>query len=308
MQVAVVGLGKMGSALARHLLGQGTEVVVWNRSPAPVGALVAEGAVAAGDLAAAWRGSTAVCTFLADDAAVDAVLLAEGGLLAAPPPGGLLLEHSTVSPEVSARVAEVASARGVGYVRCPVSGNPEVLAAGDLALIVSGDREDVDRAGPVLERIGASASYVGGGEHARVVKLAVNSMLAGSAELLAELVVLTEAWGVDRTVLLPLLQRSALGSPFVHYKTRVLAERDYEATFTLAMLLKDLRLAHAVADAVSVPMPVTGLVERLSEDGCARGLGDLDMMALVPRLQVLAARTPDVTVTGTGDGQGGGRG
>lgn len=300
MQVSVVGLGKMGSALARHLLSQGIRVVVWNRSAPPVETLVAEGAVEAGDLAGAWQGSTAVSTFLADDAAVDAVLLGGAGLLATAPPGALLLEHSTISPGASTRVAGAARERGVGYLRCPVSGNPEVLAAGNLTLIVSGAHPDLERAEPLLQRIGSSVHYVGDGEQARVVKLAVNSMLAGTAELVAELVVLAEAWGVDRTVLLSVLGRSAVGSPFVGYKARVLAERDYEATFTLAMLLKDLRLAHAVADAVSVPMPVTALVERLAEQGCADGLGGLDMMALVPHLQALADRPADVAVPGTG--------
>jgi len=213
VQVAVVGLGKMGGDLARHLLARDVRVTVWNRSRPAVEALVAEGARGVADLSAVWAGSSAVCTFLSDDAAVASVLLGGAGLLASAPEGGLLLEHSTISPDASARIAQVTLQRGVRYLRCPVSGNPEVLAAGKLGVIVSGEAADVELARPVLEQIGESVSYVGEGERARVVKLAVNALLAGTAELLAELVVLSEAWDIERSVLLGVLERSAVGSP-----------------------------------------------------------------------------------------------
>ncbi|MDA8074304.1 MAG: NAD(P)-dependent oxidoreductase [Actinomycetota bacterium] len=296
MQVAVVGLGKMGGALARHLLARDVRVTVWNRSRPAVEALVAQGARDAGDLSAVWAGSSAVCTFLSDDAAATSVLLGGAGLLASGPKGGLLLEHSTISPDASARIAEEALQRGVRYLRCPVSGNPEVLAAGKLGVIVSGDAADVELARPVLEQIGESVSYVGEGERARVVKLAVNALLAGTAELLAELVVLSEAWDIERSVLLGVLERSALGSPFIGYKRHAVVTRDYAATFTLSMLLKDLRLVRSAAESSGVVMPVTGLVERLASDGCDDGLGELDLMALLPHVQAMAGRPPDVAV------------
>lgn len=298
MNVGVVGLGKMGSALARRLLARGVTVVVWNRSAGAVEQLSAEGAVPAPDLPAVWTTATTVCTFLADDTAVADVLLGEGGLLAAAARGATLVELSTVSPDVSAAVAGSARARGVRYVRAPVSGNPEVLAAGNLSLIVSGDETDVDAARPLLELIGPTVTYVGPGEAARVVKLAVNALLTGTAALLAEVVVLAEAWDIDRSVLLPVLQRSAIGSPFLGYKTPVLQARDYQATFTLAMALKDLTLAHDAAAAVSSTMPVTDLVAREIGRGCDEGLGDLDFVALVAHVQHLAGRTPDVPLRG----------
>lgn len=296
MNIGVAGLGKMGSALARRLLAHGVTVVVWNRNPGPVQQLATEGALPATDLSDLWATATTVCTFLADDAAVDEVLLGEDGLLAAGDPGMTLVELSTVSPSVSARVADVARSRRIRYVRAPVSGNPGVLAAGRLSLIVSGDESDVEAARPVLELIGPTMTYVGPGEAARVVKLAVNVLLAGTAALLAEIVVLAEAWDIDRSVLITVLQRSAVGSPFIAYKAPSLMARDYDATFTLAMVLKDLGLARDAAESVSVPMPVAELVARESLEGCEEGLAALDFMALLPHLQHLAGRAPDVPV------------
>ncbi len=298
MNVGVVGLGKMGSALARRLLARGVTVVAWNRSAGALERLAAEGALPAPDLSAVWTTATTVCTFLADDTAVANVLLGPGGLLAAAARGATLVELSTVSPGVSAAVADSARARGVRYVRAPVSGNPEVLAAGNLSLIVSGEETDVEAARPLLELIGPTVIYVGPGEAARVVKLAVNALLAGTAALLAEVVVLAEAWDIDRSVLLTVLQRSAIASPFLGYKAPALLAHDYRATFTLAMALKDLGLAHDAAEAVSAPMAVTDLVAREIRRGCDEGLGDLDFMALVAYVQQLAGRTPDVPMHG----------
>lgn len=288
----------MGSALARRFLAQGVSVVVWNRTAGAVAQIVAEGAIAAPDLATIWMTVTVVCTFLADDAAVQNVILGDDGLLVSAPRGATLIELSTVSPSVSAAVAESAQAREVRYVRAPVSGNPGVLAAGNLSLIVSGDETDVDAARPVLELIGPTVIFVGPGETSRVVKLAVNALVAGTAALLAEVVVLAEAWGIQRSVLVTVLQRSAIGSPFIAYKAPALLARDYRATFTLAMALKDLRLAHDAADAVDVAMRMTDLASLEACEACDEGLGDLDFMAFVPHLQHVAGRTPDVPMDG----------
>ncbi len=297
MNVGVVGLGKMGSALARRLLAQSVAVAVWNRTSGAAAQLAAEGAGAVSDLSAMWTSVTTVCTFLADDTAVGSVLLGEEGLLVTAPRGATLIELSTISPSVSAEVAASARAREVRYVRAPVSGNPGVLTAGNLSLIVSGDEADVGAARPVLELIGPTVTYVGPGEAARVVKLAINSLLAGTAALLAEVVVLAEGWDIDRAVLFTVLQRSAIGSPFIGYKAPALLARDYQATFTLAMALKDLRLARDAAKAVGVSMPIVERASREASDGCEEGLGDLDFIALVPYLQHLAGRTPDVPFT-----------
>ena len=302
MRVAVVGLGKMGSTLASRLVSEGLAVTVWNRSPGPAAPLVSSGAVAVADLANIWKTNDVAMTFLADDEAVLEVYLGPGGLVDSAPVGGLLIEMSTISPVASARVAAGAGARGLRYIRCPVSGNPTVLASGNITLIVSGDRAAVEAARPLLEHVGSRLYYVGGEERARVMKLAVNSMLAATAEMLAELVTLCEAFGIERSVVLEVVGGSAIGSPFVRYKTEALLARRYDATFTTSMLVKDLQLTQSLAASGSVPMPVTDLVAELAVASCEEGLGDLDFLALLPHLQARAGRASDVPVLRPGRG------
>jgi 3-hydroxyisobutyrate dehydrogenase-like beta-hydroxyacid dehydrogenase len=300
VRIAVVGLGKMGSALAARLLEGGNTVAVWNRSRPAVDHLIARGACGQPDLASVWRDAAAVLTFLSDDRAVHEVCLGPDGLLNTAPPEALLIEMSTISPEASALVAAEAARRGVGYLRSPVSGNPEVLASGNLTLIVSGESTALARARPILELIGPNILYVGGAEQARVMKLAVNAMLAATAQMLAEVITLCEACDMDRSTVLDVLGRSVVGSPFVRYKTAALVERQYRATFTTAMLLKDLRLAAGVAEPVGVHLPVTELITTLTADACEQGLSDLDFIALLAYVQRLANREPDVPMAPLG--------
>jgi 3-hydroxyisobutyrate dehydrogenase-like beta-hydroxyacid dehydrogenase len=296
MRAAVVGLGKMGAALANRLLAEGLEVTVWNRTKSATEPLVAAGAVAAAELSDVWRTAAVVLSFLANDEAIKQVLLGPDGLVGTAPEGSLLIEMSTISPSASEAVGEAAAGRRLHYVRAPVSGNPAVLAAGNLTLIVSGDEASMALARPVLERVGSKLYHVGEREQARVIKLAVNSMLAANAQMMAEVVTLCEASGIDRSVLLEVLGGSATGSPFVKYKADALVARAYDATFTTAMLLKDLRLAQSLAAETSVPLPVTRLVTELAAATCDEGMGDLDFLALLPHLQAQAGRPTDVPV------------
>ncbi|MGC8626700.1 MAG: NAD(P)-dependent oxidoreductase [Acidimicrobiales bacterium] len=303
MQVAVVGLGKMGTALARRLLDRGFDVVVWDRRPQAARDLVSMGAIAARGLADVWAGPGLAMSFLADDDAVRQVYLGAGGLVESAPQGAVLVEMSTISPAASAEVAGAAQARRLNYVRCPVSGNPRALASGEATLIVSGDGTSVQAARPVLLELSSRLYHVGAKEEAKVLKLAVNSMLAASAEMLAELVTLSEALGIDRSVLLEVLGGSAVGSPFFRYKADQLVQRDYGPTFTVAMLAKDLRLAEGVAKAARVPLPVVRLVSTLVANSCEEGLGELDFTALLPHLQHLAGQPTDVPVPFTRESQ-----
>ncbi|MBX5441423.1 MAG: NAD(P)-dependent oxidoreductase [Solirubrobacteraceae bacterium] len=296
MDVAIAGLGRMGRALARRLLDQGHRVAVWNRSPGPARALGDAGAEVVGDLAGAWAGGRPVVTLLADDAAVEAVC---GELVAAAPAGALLVEMSTISAAASERVAARAEAAGVRYLRAPVSGNPSAVTAGDLGIIVSGDRAAFDDALPLLAAIGPKVFHVGDGEQARIMKLALNAIIAGTTQLLAEAITLGEAHGLRRTDMLEVMAGSAVASPFIGYKTAALVGRDYTPTFTTALLAKDLALAvDAAGD--DLPLPVTELVRRLVDEAVDEGLGELDLLALLPHLQHRAGRPTDVPVPARG--------
>lgn len=280
--VGLVGLGKMGEAIAERLVGAGYELLVHNRSREKAEPLAAAGAVVAGSAAELAAAVDVVLTSLSDDQALE-VVAAE--VAPAARPGTVLVDLSTVSPGASARVAALAGAASLRYLRAPVSGNPAVVRAGNLSFIVSGPREALDEVEPVLHAIGPTIHYVGEAEQARVVKLAVNLVIAGLAELMAEALVLGEASGVSRQALLETMGGSAAGAPFVKYKTEPLLRDDYSATFTTSMLEKDLGLVRAAAEAAGVRLPLAEEIAGLVGSAIEAGYGDVDFMALFPHLR-----------------------
>jgi 3-hydroxyisobutyrate dehydrogenase-like beta-hydroxyacid dehydrogenase len=189
-----------------------------------------------------------------------------------------------VSPEASAWVSVEAERAGVEYVRAPVSGNPSVVRAGNLTFIVSGADEAIDRVEPVLLAIGPTVHRVGDAEQARVVKLAINLVIGGLAELMSEALVRGEAAGVSRAALLEVMGSSAAGAPFVKYKTEPLLRDDYSATFTTAMMLKDVDLVLDLASSEGVRLPLTEGLRELLAEAAKTDLADVDFMALYLRL------------------------
>jgi 3-hydroxyisobutyrate dehydrogenase-like beta-hydroxyacid dehydrogenase len=286
-------MGNMGRALASRLLENDYGVSVWNRSERDLSDLYDLGAEALPSLSMAWHSVDVVISFVANDDALREICLGPQGILTAEVGHGLFVDMSTVSPTVSLEVAHAASRVGVDYLRSPVSGNPSVLAAGNLTLIVSGQFDAFERARELLGAIGPTVLYVGDGEQARLVKLAINAGLAITTELLAELILLTERCGLDRTTFLDVLGQSVLGSPFVKYKTVGLNERNYSATFTTTLLAKDLQLALDLADEAGLTLPTVQLVASLVESA-KEGYADVDFAALLPRLQQAHGHTPDI--------------
>jgi 3-hydroxyisobutyrate dehydrogenase-like beta-hydroxyacid dehydrogenase len=284
LEIGVVGLGRMGEPIARRLLNAGHAVTVFNRTAKRTEGLVELGATRAASPRDAWSSADACITMVANDAALRAVMLADDGLLGDGPAGRVVVDMSTVSIAASQAVAEAASAEGIGYLRAPVSGNPSVVEAGNLTIMVSGDGQAFEQLELALRDIGPHVFYLGQGEQARVMKLALNLMVAATAEAMAEALVLGEASGLERATMLEVMGASAVGSPFVKYKTAALVAGDYSATFTSSMMHKDLTLAVDAGRAVGVPLPVTALVRELLEGCIAAGMGDDDLMALLPRL------------------------
>jgi 3-hydroxyisobutyrate dehydrogenase-like beta-hydroxyacid dehydrogenase len=280
--VGLIGLGNMGTAVAERLLGSGCALVVHNRSREKAEPLRARGAQVAesvGDLATAVD---VVLTSLADDEAFESVAADVAG---AARPGTVLVDLSTVSPAASARVAQRANEASLLYLRAPVSGNPSVVRAGNLTFIASGPREALERAEPVLLTIGRAVHDVGEEEQARVVKLAINLVVAGLAELMAEALVLGEGSGVSRAALLETMGDSAVGAPFVQYKTEPLLRDDYSATFTTRLMEKDVDLVLEAAESAGVRLPLAAEIKTLIRSAIEAGYGDDDFMALFPHLR-----------------------
>lgn len=304
-KIAIVGIGRMGSAIAERIEASGRPIAVWNRSPAATEPMRERGAAVLDRPCDAWKAASVCISALSDAAALEAVALGADGLLcgspgadavdadadapdASAPRSGtsrVLIDMSTIDSPSSARIAQAAQRHGVAYLRAPVSGNPSVVRAGNLTIVVSGPRRSFDAQLVLLNAIGPNVFYVGEGERARIVKLALNLMLAGTAQLMSEALVLSERHGIERRDMLAVMGATAVGSPFVRYKADALAADDYTATFTAKLLHKDLSLALAAAEQAGVPVPLTALTDQLIQSCIALGMGDLDMMALLPRLR-----------------------
>lgn len=282
MTVGLIGLGNMGTAVAERLVDAEYRLVVHNRTPGKAAGLAERGAAVAETPADLAAGADVVLTSLADD---EAFLEVAGEVVAAARPGTVLVDLSTVSPEASARVAAEAGRAGVEYVRAPVSGNPSVVRAGILTFIVSGSDDAIDRVLPVLLAIGPTVHRVGDAEQARVVKLAINLVIGGLAELMAEALVLGEGAGVSRRALLDVMGSSAAGAPFVQYKTEPLLRDDYSATFTTALMEKDVDLILDAAADAGVELPVAKELKSLLRSAVDAGYGDHDFMALFLHLR-----------------------
>ena len=275
--VGFIGLGNMGAAIAERLLEAGYQLSVYNRSPEKAEPLAAHGAVVAGSIAELAEHADVILTSLANDEALEDV---GAQILDSARAGTVLIELSTVSATASARIAALADRAKIAYLRAPVSGNPAVVRAGNLAFIVSGPQETLGRVEPLLRAIGPTIHHVGDGEQARVVKLAINLMIGGLAELMSEALVLGEAAGVSRRDLLTVMGNSAVGAPFVKYKTEPLLRDDYSATFTTSLMEKDIDLALEVADEAGLALPMTRELKELLRNTIAAGYGDSDFMAL----------------------------
>ncbi len=280
--MGLIGLGNMGTAIAERLLDAGYPLVVHNRTREKTPPLAARGATVAATPEELAGQVDVVLTSLANDEALESVARV---IVASARPQTVLVDLSTVSPAASARVADLAEQRSVAYLRAPVSGNPSAVRAGSLSFMVSGSRETLADVEPVLLAIGPTVHYLGEAEQARVVKLAINLMIAVLAQAISEALVLGEAADVPREALLEVMGSSAVGAPFVKYKTEPLLRDDFSATFTTALMEKDIDLVLDAAEANGVQLPLAREMKEHLRAAIDAGYADQDFIALFLHLR-----------------------
>jgi 3-hydroxyisobutyrate dehydrogenase-like beta-hydroxyacid dehydrogenase len=281
--IGFVGLGHMGRPMAERLLRSGWDVSVYNRTRAKTAPLVAAGAHPAETLCDLRR-CDIVISMVGTDDDLRAVALGPGGLFDGPSAGGLLVDCSTVSAEVTAEVATAARARGGDLLAAPVAGGPSVIPEGRLAIVCSGSFNAYQYAEPVLKTLAHKVIYAGGGTVSRHVKLLHNLVAAVLVHALAEVSVLGESIGVARADLLEFLCAGAVGSPFIAYKAELMRSLDFTAAFTADLMLKDVDLGRALADEGCVEIPLVENTRATLHDLVAAGRGELDIASLVEHL------------------------
>ncbi|HYC15425.1 MAG TPA: NAD(P)-dependent oxidoreductase, partial [Stellaceae bacterium] len=241
-RVGWIGAGRMGAAIAERLLAAGNKLAVYNRTRAKAEPLVARGARIV-DGIADLADCDIVFVIVAESKDLLEVISGPKGLLSRPGhTPRIVVDSSTVSESSSAEARALLAARGAAFLCAPVSGNPKVVRAGKLSVVVSGPQQAYEEAAPYLRLFGRGVSYVGEGERARIVKICHNVFLGVVAQTLAEITVLAEKNGVPRHAFLAFINDSVMGSTFSRYKTPAYVNLDFAATFTPPLLRKDLDL------------------------------------------------------------------
>lgn len=261
MQVGFIGMGSMGIPMAASLIRAGHTVTVYNRTPGKADELVDQGARAAGSVAEACGGD-AVITMVSDDAALEGVVLGEGGILASLSAGAVHISMSTVSVAISERLAAAHQEAGQRYVSAPVFGRPEAAAAGKLFVVAAGAPDAIEACTPLFEAMGQKTFTVGERpEAANLVKLSGNFLIASVIESLGEAMALVGKGGVDRRQYLELLTSTLFNAPVYKTYGGLIVEQKFEpAGFAAPLAHKDMSLVLAAGEGLRVPLPVASLL------------------------------------------------
>ena len=287
--IGVIGLGIMGKPMARNLIAAGFSLTVHNRSRAAVDELASEGAQVADSPATLASSCDVVITMLPDTPDVEAVLLGPTGVFAHARPGSLVIDMSTISPDVARSLGDEAKSRGLRFLDAPVSGGEAGARNGMLSIMVGGPLEDVDDARPVFEALGSTMARVGPVGAGQTVKAANQVMVAGIIALVSEAIVLLRASGIDTTEAFRVLGGGLAGSTVLRTKAEAMVRGDFSPGFRVDLHRKDLRIALESARRLGVVTPVSAVVDQLLLALSVAGKGDLDHGALLTVIEQLSS-------------------
>jgi 3-hydroxyisobutyrate dehydrogenase-like beta-hydroxyacid dehydrogenase len=282
MKVGFIGLGNMGSAIAHNLIEAGHELTVYNRTRSRAEAFASLGATVAATPLEAASDADALITMLADDAAVEDVIFAPGNAIEALAQGAVHISMSTISVDLSRRLAASHRESQQHYLAAPVFGRPDAAAAAKLFVVTAGPVEQIERCRPLFVVIGQKTFVAGEEAHAaNVIKLAGNFLITTVIESLGEAFAFGRKFGVDPHAFLDILTNSLFAAPvYRNYGSMIASDKFEPAGFKLPLGLKDNRLLLAAAEEVAVPMPIASLVHDRFVAALAQGLGEADWSAI----------------------------
>ncbi|PJJ62401.1 2-hydroxy-3-oxopropionate reductase [Compostimonas suwonensis] len=293
--IGFIGLGIMGSPMSVNLVRAGHTVRGFNRTPEKGAALAEAGGTVVASIAEAVAEADIVCIMVPDSPDVEAVMLGDGAVLQSVGPGTLVIDFSTIRPDVAVSIAAAARSRGVGFLDAPVSGGEAGAIDAALSIMVGGDPRDVDRGQTVFRAVGKTIVHVGDSGAGQTVKAANQLIVAANIQALAEAVVFLEAQGVELATALDVLGAGLAGSKVLEQKRRNILERGFAPGFRLRLHHKDLGIAIAAARAAGVVTPVAALTAQLVASAVGVGDGELDHSGLVRGVERLSGRRIDAT-------------
>ena len=278
--IGFAGLGAMGAGIAGRLHDAGYEVVGWNRTKEKAEPLIAAGMGWAETPRELAESVDVVFTMLTNTAAIDAVAEGPDGVLAGLREGAIWADISTIAPDASVALAERVRDTGAWFLDCPVSGSPATLAAGQMSVMVGGDRAAFERIEEVLHAIGPKVTYIGPNGQAILTKVAINLALVVSVTAFAEGVALVEKAGVDRAAAVDAVLKSVIASPVLGYRAPLLVE-DTAVFADVELQQKDLVLAQELARRLGVAVPTCAATSEMLNAARSSPLADRDFLVSV---------------------------
>jgi 3-hydroxyisobutyrate dehydrogenase-like beta-hydroxyacid dehydrogenase len=283
--IGYIGLGVMGGQMVDRLLAHGHTVTGYNRTKQKAQWLIEKGMKWADTPRGVAEASDVTISMVTNSAALEEVAHGSNGVLAGLKTGKVLVDMSTVSPEVSKRLAEKVRTQGADMVDAPVSGSVITLQQGKLSVMVGGTKETFERVKPLLLDVGPKVTHVGPNGLALVMKIATNLSLAVQMLAFSEGILLAEKSGIPREIAVDVLTHSAVASPMVQYRGPFVLQMPDEAWFNVNMMQKDMLLALELGRQVDVPLPTTAAANEMLTAARGMGLQEQDFAVI---FQVLA--------------------
>jgi 2-hydroxy-3-oxopropionate reductase len=279
--IGFIGLGIMGKPMVRNLRKAGHDLVVYDRHPERVDAVIESGVESGRSGEDVARRSDVVFTMLPDGPQVEEAVLGPAGLLHGARSGLIVVDTSSTSPLVSQKVAAACADKGVAFMDAPVSGGEPKAIDGTLAIMVGGDKATFEQVAPLLRAMGSSVTLTGGVGAGNVTKLANQIIVACNIAAMSEALVLASHCGVDSEVVFNAIKGGLAGSAVLNAKAPMVISRNFKPGFRIRLHQKDLRNALLTAESEKVPLPLTSLVQQMLIALMNRGRGDLDHSAIV---------------------------
>jgi 3-hydroxyisobutyrate dehydrogenase-like beta-hydroxyacid dehydrogenase len=287
IKLGFIGLGNMGSRVARRLLDHGYQLSAYDMDPAKAEAISTQGGVVAKNILELAGTADVLLSSLTNDEAVRSVYTGPEGVFAGARPGTVVLEMSTISPESSRELHRLGARGGIDVLDVAVSGSTTAAEQGTLTLLAGGNPELFRAAKPIFQAIAKQYFLLGGSGSGTAMKLVVNTLLGVGMQAIAEAVALGEKTGLDRERLLEVLSKTAVIAPAHLGKLARAAVNDYSPQFPLRLMNKDFQLILQAAAEERIPMPVTEAAFRVNSDELAQN-DEEDFSAVLRRMEEVA--------------------
>ena len=286
--VGFIGLGIMGLPMARNLIKAGFKVIVYNRTASRCELILYEGAGKADSPREVAEKCPVVITMVSDTPDVESVILGEGGIIEGITPDSVVIDMSTISPQVTREISARLGEKGAYMLDAPVSGGEQGAGNGTLSIMVGGDSKIFQRCLPIFEAMGRNIINVGGNGMGQTVKLMNQILVAGNLNAVVEALIFAQKSGVDLEKAIDAVKGGAAGSWQLTNLAPCIIARDFRPGFMIDLMQKDLNLVMEAAETAKIPLPVTSLIHNMYYSLQSAGEGKSGTQALVKALERIA--------------------